>query len=82
MLEKTPGPGRERPRAGQLADVDQVLICEHVVRAGLRVAPGRHAVGEIGEEAPRLQVEHRVAHAPVGVGIDEAGHDRHLRMHR
>ena len=62
-------PGREGARADQLAGLDQVLIGEHVVGAGLRVAAGGHAVGEVGEEAPVLQVEHAAADlGPVGVG--------------
>ena len=74
------GPGREGARADQLAGLDEVLIGEHVVRAGLRVAAGGHAVGEVGEEAPVLQVEHAAADLrPVGVGVDEAGHDRRPR---
>ena len=50
------------PRAGQLSNIDQVLIREHVVRAGLRVAAGGHAIGEIREEAPCLQVKDRPPH--------------------
>ena len=70
-------PGREGPRADQLAGLDQVLVGEHVVRARLRVAAGGHAVGEVGEEAPVLHVEHAVADlGPVGMGVDEAGDDR------
>ena len=69
-----PRAGRERPRADQLARLDQVLVGEHVVGAGLRVAAGGHAVGEVGEEAPVLEVEHaRRISVQCGMGVDEAG---------
>ena len=72
--------GREGPRADQIAGFDQVLVGEHVVRAGLGVAAGGHAVGEVGEEAPVLHVEHPATDLhPMGVGVDEAGHDRRSR---
>ena len=71
------GPRREGARADQLAGLDEVLVGEHVVGHRLRVAAGGHAVGEVGEEAPVAQVEHAAADlGPVGVGVDEAGHDR------
>ena len=78
-------------RADHLARVHQVLVGEHIVGAGLRVAAGRHSEGEVCEEAPVLHVEHPAADLePVGMDIHEAGkdggprniHDFGARRHR
>ncbi len=69
-------PGRKRTRADKFAGLDQILIGEHVVRAGLRVAAGRHAVGEVGKKTPVLHVEHPALNfRPVRVRVDEARDD-------
>ena len=73
-------PGREGTRADQFAGLDQILISEHVVSAGLRVAAGGHAIGEVGEETPVLHIEHPAPNLrPVRVRVDEARNDRIAR---
>src|SRR5262249_52009933 len=70
------GPGGVGTRTDDVACIDQILIGEHVVGVGLRIAPGGDAVGEVGEESPVLEVENATANfAPVRVDVDEAGHD-------
>src|SRR5882672_7617528 len=63
-------------RAKNVAGVDEVLIGEHVVSGGLRIAARSDAVGQVGEEAPVLRVHHRAADfVPVRMDVDEAGDD-------
>src|SRR5262249_30702308 len=67
----------KRAKANDAATVYQVLIREHVVRAGLDVQTGRHAVGKIGEESPVLRVQNASPDfRPMRVRINEAGSDR------
>ena len=70
------GTGGEGPRSEHTALVDRVLVGEHVGGHGLGVPTGRDAIGEVGEEAPGLFFDDVALDAPVGVDVDDAGHDR------
>src|SRR6516165_8853899 len=73
---KHAGTGGVGPRADDVASVDQILIGEHVVGGGLRIAPSGNAVGEVGEETPVFEIEHTATDfRPMRVDVDEARND-------
>src|SRR5208283_3445945 len=56
--------------------IGEILIREHIVGTGLHIQARGYAVSHVGQERPVLHVENAAANLkPVGVGIDEAGHD-------
>ncbi len=70
------GPDHERALAEALARLDQVLVREVVVGRRLHVQARGDAIGEIGDEAPVLRLEHVVGpELPVRVRVHEAWHD-------
>ena len=66
------GPGGVDARAEHLAGLHQVLVGEHVGGGGLRIAHGRHAVGEVGGVPPHLVAVHAQLAAHVRVRVDES----------
>src|SRR5215472_3295859 len=75
-VRENAGAGGVRTRADDFAGVDHVLVGEHVVGGGLRVAACSNAIGEIGEEGPVLEIENAAADLePVRVNVNETGDD-------
>lgn len=75
VLPKDSGAGRVHARPDQLARADPVGVAEHVGGAGLRVARGGDAVGQVRQVGPDVGAMQIARGAHVGVRVDEAGHN-------
>ena len=68
------GAGGEDPWAGDTVDLHEVGDVENV-RRDLRVADGGDPHREVGESIGGLGLQQRAGTAPMGVDVDEPGHD-------
>ena len=70
--------GGKSAQSQDFPHVYQVLVGESVIQHSLHVQPGGHPVGQVGQEAPVLHVQHALADfSPVRVGVNETGDDKH-----
>jgi len=71
LSEKTPGAGRESAQPEDVAAIDEILVCEHVVCAGLHVQAGPpKPVATPVVTNPRRHLTVHVVATAVSTGLD------------